>query len=154
MSQADGPPTVNRVIDGPLFVIGFSLEFADLVATGKKCQTGRVERRDGRRAYVGQRLRGYAGLRQPNPRWLGDFRCTHVCDAKLTPSHLFIDPRILGSFLDDASNSYHAFAVADGFANIGEMSDWFVNTHRKRLREDGELRLVFYRWRPIVLPGA
>lgn len=146
------PPQTNRTLDGPLFLLPFSDEFADPVATGAKRQTGRVERADGRVPAVGQRLRAYAGLRRPGARWLMDGRCTHVWLARLTTKNILLGPSALQGLRQvHEGNPWHTLALADGFRNYDAMVRWFTRTHRKRLQAEGDLKLHFIRWEPIVL---
>jgi hypothetical protein len=106
-----------------MYVANFQTRFVALVEQGKKRQTIRAERKDGRYPRVGDTIRLYAGMRTKN--------CRLLCDAVIeSVDRVVIDPRgvwINGDFL--LGKDREAFAIADGFENWADMKAWFLSTH-------------------------
>jgi hypothetical protein len=104
-----------------MYVANFQTRFVALVEQGKKRQTIRAERKDGRQPRVGDTIRLYAGMRTKNCRLLGEYVIVSV-------DRVVIDERgisINGEFVLERQ----AFAIADGFENWEQMKTWFSNTH-------------------------
>lgn len=100
----------------------FQARFADLVASGRKSQTVRAPRKDGRHAKVGDALQLYTGMRTRQCRKLRDAVCHDVCDIMLEAN------RIL-TFKPQELHDLDQFARYDGFADWREMREWFSSTH-------------------------
>ena len=92
----------------------FSIEFADLVASGKKCQTIRQSLR----CKVGDRLQLYTGQR------------TKECRKLITPDPVCINTQVIMLLLDDFGAISDDFAQADGFKDGKEMQFWFRNKYQ------------------------
>jgi hypothetical protein len=103
--------------------LNFQARFADLVETGKKRQTVRAQRRDGRAPKAGQMLYLYAGMRTNGCRKLREARCKAVRPIRITRSDIQVDGEIL------TLSAGEAFARADGFADTAEMVEWFHHAH-------------------------
>jgi len=104
-----------------MYVCNFQNRFAGKVETGKKRQTIRAERKDGRHPKVGDTVRLYTGMRTKNCRLLREAEIQSV-------DRIVIDDRgiwINGDFVLERQ----AFAIADGFENWQEMRDWFFKTY-------------------------
>ncbi len=103
--------------------LSFQKRFAPLVESGRKRQTIRAPRRDGRpNACVGDTLYLYMGMRTKGCRKLGEAVCTKTSQIVITD-----DWRILvnGSRVKNDD----AFARADGFNHVGDLLDWFADNH-------------------------
>lgn len=111
----------------------FQTRFADAVASGKKHQTIRAPRKDGRHALVGDRLQLYTGMRRKSCRKLvePDPVCVSVYQIRISATAL----QLCGATLDlDCADPWRGefpnlIARRDGFANFREMRDWFDETH-------------------------
>ncbi len=103
--------------------LNFQKRFAADVESGRKCQTIRAPRKDGRpTARPGDTLYLYTGMRTKGCRKLGEAVCTKTSQVVITD-----DWRILvnGSRVEDDD----AFARADGFDDAANLYDWFRDTH-------------------------
>jgi hypothetical protein len=103
----------------------FQQRFADLVECGRKKQTIRARRRDGREPKVGQLFVAYTGMR------------TKACRQLVTSSIIEVLPIeiLAGIYLDGrclTSDEAHKLAIADGFVSANEMLGWFIGTHGRR----------------------
>ncbi len=105
----------------------FKPQFADDVESGKKPQTIRAERKDGRvPCKVGDTITLYTGMRTKACRKLGVGKCTGVTPVSIheypagTPQLFIAGAMILNE--DD-------FAQADGFENSAEFYKFFEDTH-------------------------
>lgn len=120
----------------------FQGRFADLVASGRKAQTIRAPRKDGRHAKVGDALQLYTGMRTRQCRKLRNAVCQDVCDIRLEANRILTcKPQELLALHD-----LDQFARHDGFANWSEMREWFAGTHGLPFRG------VLIRW--LVLPAT
>lgn len=106
--------------------LNFKKRFAADVEAGRKLQTLRSPRRDGRpHATIGCRLYLYTGMRTKGCRKLGEGLCTKT-------SHVVITDALAGSrILVNGSRVIEedAFARADGFADSGALLEWFREEH-------------------------
>lgn len=107
----------------------FKPRFAKLIRDGQKCQTIRAHRpsRSGRHAYVGERLQLYTGLRTkaavkiiPDP----------ICTAVLPCWIIFDRRRIVRVSTGTLEvRDLDAFARRDGFADLADMSAFWLHHH-------------------------
>ena len=104
-----------------MVAISFDRRFADAVASGKKCQTVRHDRR--RRPIVaGDKLQLYTGLRAKGARKLADAVCTETEAVEIiSRGDLFLG----GRFAD--AHDREGFALADGFKSYDAMAEWFAS---------------------------
>ena len=102
----------------------FKAQFADDVASGKKRQTIRAPRKDGRCAKPGDRLQLYTGMRSKSCRKLVE--PDPVC--KWVNGIIIEQP---GIRYTDGSECMTPDVVArrDGFRDWPEMRDWFQKVH-------------------------
>ena len=117
--------------------LNFQKQFAEAVESGKKRQTIRKYREDGRDPKVGDTLYLYTGMRTKQCRKLGEVECTDVqCIEVLDttpPWHwdddcMYIDGGSCGTFVvcpEDAELT----ARDDGFESWLAMHTWFKKTH-------------------------
>lgn len=104
-------------------LIGFKKRFAPLVESGKKRQTIRAKRRDGRNPHPGETLYLYTGLRTKGCRKIGEVTCLGVQEITIDPT----DINLSGTWLNIAGRE--AMARADGFKDFAEMRDFFDREH-------------------------
>jgi len=100
-----------------MVAISFERRFAGAIATGKKRQTVRRERK--RPIATGDRLQLYTGMRTKSCRKLADAVCTGTEAITIDEGELFLG----GRFLD--AHDREGFAWADGFKNFDAMVAWF-----------------------------
>ncbi len=102
--------------------LNFKRYFADDVEAGRKLQTMRPPRRDGRpHATVGCRLYLYTGQRTKACRKLGEGRCTKTSQVEISAGRILVN----GSRVIDKD----VYARADGFPDFGALLDWFQQEH-------------------------
>ena len=107
-----------------MVALNFKAEFADAVADGRKCQTIRAYRKDGRRVRVGQTLQLYTGMRTKSCRKLGDRVCSQVRDIKITDGGwISLNMHVL------TVREAERLAAADGFKSARAMVDWFAKAN-------------------------
>lgn len=107
------------------FIFNFKKRFAPAVEQGKKLQTIRATRKDGRRPVAGDTIKAYTGLRTARARLLLASICTS-CRAVRIHLHdreLVVDGRKL-----EQAEAYD-FARADGFDSLTAMLQWFSDTY-------------------------
>jgi hypothetical protein len=114
----------------------FQSRFADAVADGRKTQTIRAPRKDGRIPKVGQTAYLYTGMRSSAARKLGEGMIVEVENILIDEDGAFIsvvDLPICDALANDGKykvlGNRDAFAQADGFTDWQEMVDWFRSTH-------------------------
>lgn len=101
----------------------FQAQFAEDVRTGKKRQTIRAPRKDGRHAKQGDKVQLYTGMRTKFCRKLREAVCHDACTIRIEADKIWtLNPQELHDDLD-------GFAQLDGFASWEEMRDWFDKTH-------------------------
>jgi hypothetical protein len=107
----------------------FQSRFADAVADGRKTQTIRAPRKDGRIPKVGQTAYLYTGMRSSAARKLGEGMIVEVHNISIF-HHIGIVVETEGqTVLLQKTETLNAFAKSDGFLNWQEMVDWFSATH-------------------------
>lgn len=125
-------------------LLGFQARFAADVESGKKCQTIRAPRRDGRLPRVGERVYLYTAQRTQQSRKLGDGVSVEAVEIDAWPTvvvygeedgELLVRSRpwqllvkiawggICARFMNGVQAE--AFARSDGFASGDEMAEWF-----------------------------
>ena len=102
----------------------FQAQFAAAVEAGRKLQTVRARRKDGRVPCVGQPAYLYAGMRTKACRRLGVGIVTTVEPVRIT-CHGDTPEVVLGYCPVDAEE----FAADDGFPCARDMTDWFARVH-------------------------
>jgi hypothetical protein len=100
--------------------LNFQKQFAALVESGKKRQTIRAYRADGRDPSPGQWLFLYTGMRTKSCRRLGEAECDSVENIRISA-----DGVRLGGTFTRCPALLHALAEADGFASWAELVEWF-----------------------------
>jgi hypothetical protein len=102
----------------------FQSRFADAVQSGRKTQTIRADRADGRIPKIGSNVALYTGMRTQNCRLLARGIITTVRPFEITGHGIwFLAEEIL------MPGEAHAIAVADGFTSARAMREWFEETH-------------------------
>jgi hypothetical protein len=97
----------------------FKKQFAADVESGKKRQTIRAKRRDGRNPRVGDKLYLFTGQRTKSCRKLGEAICKSVEQITIDEHGINVN----GDWLTDRKRVN--CAVADGFENFGDMKELF-----------------------------
>lgn len=109
--------------------LNFKAQFAPLVESGAKRRTIRAFRKDGRDPKQGDPLYLYTGLRTKAARLLLKTQCARARHVNIfSDSVRFVLHQGGRNLFDDVLN-LDKFAQLDGFANWGEMRDWFNRTH-------------------------
>ncbi len=107
--------------------LNFQARWADSVRTGRKRQTIRAPRKDGRDPKPGDTLYLYTGMRTKACRLLAVRRCRSARRVKITKHGVMFpfdgDQFRAGTWRADE------FARADGFADFDEMLGWFREHH-------------------------
>jgi hypothetical protein len=116
----------------------FQTRFASAVADGRKTQTIRALRKDGRVPKVGQNAYLYTGMRSSACRKLGEGRIIEAKSILIDEDGAFIsgvDIPICTTLANDGEykvlteGKRDVFAQADGFTDWQEMVGWFRDTH-------------------------
>lgn len=101
----------------------FKAQFAADVEAGRKRQTIRAPRKDGRHAKRGDSLQLYTGMRTAACRKLRDAVCHDACPIVIEPDKIWtFHPQELHTDLE-------AWAKRDGFETWAAMRDFFEKTH-------------------------
>lgn len=109
--------------------LNFKAQFAPLVESGAKRRTIRAFRKDGRDPKQGDPLYLYTGLRTKAARLLLKTQCARARHVNIFGNNVrFVLHQGGRNLFDDVLN-LDEFAQLDGFANWGEMRDWFDRTH-------------------------
>lgn len=126
--------------------LNFQKQFAPDVEAGRKTNSIRAPRKDGRaHCKVGDRLKLYTGMRTKGCRLLGEGLVRAVSEIEINVGHvrLVSGPQTVDMFGRVALDS---FAREDGFENWPAMAGWFAQTHG--LPFHGFLiRWTFCRWK-------
>ena len=102
----------------------YKAQFASDVESGRKRQTIRAKRRDGRCPSPGDALQHYTGMRTKNCRKLRDAVCSMVHDIKIKENGTVkIDGQTLGNICVED------LAKADGFTSREPFIAFFRDTH-------------------------
>lgn len=107
----------------------FNAQFVAPILSGRKAQTIRAPRADGRHAAEGDALQLYTGMRTRQCRLILKTRCTGTEDILLRWRPV-IEVEVGGVRL--AIRDYDAFAQADGFVDFSAMEDFWATQHPGR----------------------
>jgi hypothetical protein len=103
--------------------LNFQKQFAPLVKSGKKNQTIRALRKDGKLFKEGDVLYLFTGMRTSNCKRLKTVVCKEVFSIRITRTgSMYFKPGI-------SEGDYDTMATSDGFKDNQEMIEWFKNTH-------------------------
>ncbi len=124
--------------------LSFAAEFADLVADGRKCQTIRLPRKDGRDPKPGDTLYLKAGPYSGKRRNLGVVKCTSIEPIKIEEAGVTLGCRCRPWWSDFTRR----FTLADGFEFSRDMWRYF--------RRNGGLPFEGYllKWNPNAKPAT
>jgi hypothetical protein len=103
--------------------LNFKKQFAEMVESGRKRQTIRSLRKDGRNPRVGQTLYLYMGMRTKYCKKLGEAVCKSVKQMTIETNEAIVGV----DFLDITQQE--KLAKADGFNSFVDMIDFFRKTH-------------------------
>ena len=106
-------------------LLNFRPEFAALVESGKKRQTIRARRKDGRDPKPGDTLYLYTGCRTKKARKLGEVICLDI--HKVSISWSWRERGVAA--LCGSPFTFEETATRDGFASASEMLRWFERVH-------------------------
>ncbi len=104
--------------------LNFKKQFADDVESGKKRQTIRAFRKDGRDPKPGQTLYHYTGMRTKGCRKLRADECLDVRQVTIEE-----DQRVMVGVDALDWQAVKAFAKDDGFESAADFIDFFENAH-------------------------
>ena len=107
--------------------LNFKKQFAPHVESGRKRQTIRAYRKDGRDPKPGQRLYLYTGMRTKECRKLKEAECKATAPIELGTGQLGDGIILNGRELDGVDRA--RVSRADGFACASEMLKWFKRVH-------------------------
>jgi hypothetical protein len=116
----------------------FQSRFAAAVEAGRKAQTIRAPRKDGRVPQPGQTAYLYTGMRSSACRKLGEGRIIEAKNILIDEDGAFISDVSLplcdalandGAYKVLTEGKRDVFAQADGFTDWQEMVSWFRATH-------------------------
>jgi len=125
--------------------LNFKAQFVELIASGKKRQTIRRRRVDGRaNAVAGMPVKLYTGMRTADCKLIGEAMCQGVdaVDMRFGPARGY---RIGGDRCawESAAFKLDMFAHRDGFADWAELEAWFIATY-----EAQEFSGIIVQWWP------
>ncbi|RVU15202.1 hypothetical protein [Methylobacterium oryzihabitans] len=125
----------------------FKARFAEPILLGAKAGTIRADRK--RHARPGEQLQLYTGMRTRHCRLLVRTACTAVVPVRLS-FHRQFGP---GVFVVDGerltASEMDAFAVADGFADVLDMSAFWLAEHPPAAGDALDFSGVQIRWQPV-----
>lgn len=104
-------------------VFNFKKRFAPDIESGKKRQTIRAKRKDGRNPHVGDKLYLFVGMRTKGCRRLGEAICLNVRQITIDQEGINIEGRWLNPW------EKLQIANADGFNCFTEMRIFFEKEH-------------------------
>lgn len=110
----------------------FKAQFAKDVEDGRKRQTVRADRKDGRpHAKRGDKIKLYTGMRTKGCRLLGEATVVEVAKVRIEPTCMYVNGRLLPSsiYSRDCEQTDNEFAEADGFKSFMDMASWFDDAH-------------------------
>lgn len=107
--------------------LNFRAEFSALVESGRKRQTIRAYRKDGRDPKPGDTLHLYVGLRTKGARKLAEVRCVGVERIRIAKVRGATSITLRRRRLD--FEEAHALALADGFDSLMALRLWFESVH-------------------------
>ena len=113
--------------------LNFMDRFADAVESGKKRQTIRKRRKDGRDPKPGDILYLYTGMRTKRCRKLGEVRCKSVREIELDRGQ--VAPGISLGTVTGAPCTPDTLARRDGFKSFTELLDLIEEMHGLPFRE-------------------
>ena len=103
--------------------LNFQKRFAPSVESGKKRQTIRACRRDGRNPRVGHTLYLYTGQRTKYCRKLGEAVCKSSEIITIDENYIFVEGKIL------TDHECAKLAIADGFEYVEDFKGFFSQNH-------------------------
>lgn len=112
--------------------LNFQARFAEAVEWGKKRQTIRADRKDGRpHCKRGDTLKLYTGMRTKACRLLGVATVTRTARVRIEATCMFLNETLVPATLWDRDSPMtdNEFAEADGFESFMDLSAWFDETH-------------------------
>lgn len=120
-------------------LLGFQARFAADVESGKKCQTIRAPRRDGRLPKLGERVYLYTGLRTPKARKLGEGEVESVRTVWIVengsagwqrlPVRVWVSGRRLGDARTLGMAVLDGFLAGDRYQTMHAFADFFRRAH-------------------------
>lgn len=122
----------------------FKSRFAEAVASGRKAQTIRLIRKDGRHPVPGARLLAYKGLRTRFAEKLieGTITSVNLISIEFEKQRVLVDRSPL------TRNQALQIAQLDGFDDVSSFVDFFLRTHGGNAFQ-GQL----IRWKPLANAG-
>ncbi|HYE32892.1 MAG TPA: hypothetical protein VEH27_15805 [Methylomirabilota bacterium] len=105
-------------------LLNFRPRFAELIQNGRKRQTIRAIRKDGKVPKVGETLYLWTGCRTKQARKLAEHKCLAVDKVEIHADKFVFSGHATSNatLLDDA-------AKLDGFKDWAELRDWFEEVH-------------------------
>lgn len=106
----------------------FKCRFEPMVSSGRKRQTIRARRKDGREARPGQTAYLFVLMRTKRCRRIGEGRIVSVDEIRMAAKRSSgLTIKLNGRGLD--AHEADALALADGFGSVPEMRVFFAKTH-------------------------
>lgn len=110
-----------------MFTLNFKKQFAPAIESGKKRQTIRAHRKDGRRPKPGDHLRLYTGMRTNDCRMLIDAKCADISSVNIFDDAG--DVSVVIAYRRLSRNECQELATADGFDSLDEFVQFFRENH-------------------------
>ncbi|HYE33340.1 MAG TPA: hypothetical protein VEH27_18095 [Methylomirabilota bacterium] len=108
-------------------LLNFSPRFAEPVQNGRKRQTIRAIRKDGKVPKVGETLYLWTGCRTKQARKLGEHKCKEVKPVEIHLTFAKVGDLVI--LAADTPSIIDFVAQEDGFKDWTEMRDWFEEVH-------------------------
>lgn len=112
-----------------VFVFNFKAVFADRVAYGRKAQTIRAHRKDGKVPRQGDTVKLYTGLRTRNTKLLLEGVVTDCFPVHIDLHHDAYDRPFIINGIRLRPGEARSFARLDGFTDANDMQAWFRETY-------------------------
>jgi hypothetical protein len=112
--------------------LNFKKEFAEDILIGKKRQTVRAPRKDGRdHCKVGDTIKLYIGMRTKGCELLRTGSVTHTEPIRIEPTGMYLSDQLLFASLHSRRNEQtdDEFAKAQGFVDFMKMAAWFDDVY-------------------------
>lgn len=110
----------------------FKGRFVEAVRSGRKCQTIRREREDGRDPKPGDELQLFTGMRSPRCKRIFDTRCRDRQRVVIDELEGTVEILLDGKKLNEGQREI--FAIADGFDSWDELEDFILEQYELPFR--------------------
>lgn len=122
----------------------FQKQFVPKIASGEKCSTIRMRRKNGYLPKVGDRIKLYQGMRTRACKLIREAYVTKVTPIAIEILREGLDDRVSVTLGADhlSAAQVHKLAVSDGFADTQEFADFF------KYKYGDQVNAHLIEWRP------